>query len=119
MNWPAEVVTAFSDALDIDPVPDSTKDDVIQYLLDETARRAVWRAKADASKLEVAYKTPYTPLGSVSVEGMVSKGLKANSMTIKPAWNEAVDRLYAFASANSQLICDHFKDQQVAYCDEA
>lgn len=27
MIWPAEIVTAFSDALDVDPVPGSTKDD--------------------------------------------------------------------------------------------
>ncbi|TSC72858.1 MAG: hypothetical protein G01um101438_257 [Parcubacteria group bacterium Gr01-1014_38] len=117
MNWPAEIFDAFSEAVDVDPVPGSSKEEVIQYLLVETARRAVWRAKADPTKLDAAYRAPYTPLGSVSVEGMISKGLKAKSMTIKPAWHEAVDRLYAFVADNPQLICDQFKDQQVEYCD--
>jgi len=118
MQWPSDITDAFDKAVDVESLEGSTKTDVIQYLLDETARRAVWRAKADPAKLEAAYQASYTPLGSVSVEGMTSKGLKAKSMTIKPAWNEAVDRLYAFVAANPQLICDQFKDQQVAYCDE-
>ena len=118
MQWPADIFAAFFKALDVDPIPGSSKEEVIQYLLDETARRAVWRAKADPCQLEAAYKAPYTPLGSVSVDGMVTTGLKANSMTIKPEWNEAVDRLYAFVTENSQLVCDQFKDQQVVYCDE-
>lgn len=118
MQWPSDITVAFDRAIDVAPVQGVTKSDVIQYLLDETARRAVWRSKADPAKIEGAYRAPYTPLGSVSVEGMFSKGLKANSITFKPEWNEAVDRLYAFVAQNPQLICDQFRDQQVKYCDD-
>lgn len=117
MQWPTDVIAAFDEALDIKLMKGATKSEVIQCLLDEAARRAVSRAKADPARLEAAYCIPYTPLGAVSAGGMAIGALKARSITLNPSWGIAVDRLYDLVAENPQLICDHFKDQQVPYGD--
>jgi hypothetical protein len=47
MQWPEEIITAFSEAIDVQPSEPFTKGDVVRYLLDETAQRAIRRANGD------------------------------------------------------------------------
>lgn len=109
MQWPAEIVDAFS-KVPMEPGIGLTKKGVIQYMLDESAKRAVGRAQADTNVLAVAYSQSYTPLGAVSIELGVEG--KAKSITFDERWCEAVDALYAYVRKNPQLICDSFRNEQ-------
>jgi hypothetical protein len=115
MKWPAEIVAAFNTALEIEPAKGYTRDQVLQALLDETARRAVWRAGGDPERLGPALRTPYTPLGSVVPE---AAGGRAASLTLHGAvWGRAVDLLHDFLERNAAAVCADFRDQAEPYDD--
>jgi hypothetical protein len=101
MYWPADIVDAFGAALDIVPAEGLSVDDVIQELLDQTARRAVWRMRKHDTDVHSALRSPYTPLGSVigdAVSGLVQR------LTLKgPLWGVAVEALHTY-------IEDHIPD---------
>ena len=117
MTWPAKLLEAFSFALDVEAKPGVAKDESIRSLLDETARRAVWRVKGNPSKLEAAYTTPFTPLGSVTAQPELI-GVKSYTLHGQ-LWGDAVSELNTFVRENPQLICTQFKNEQVAYGDQA
>jgi hypothetical protein len=105
MQWPEEIITAFSEAIDVQPSEPFTKGDVVRYLLDETARRAVRRANGDPGQLASAYSAPFTPLGSVMQDGLAEK---VERISLLPMWGSAVDHLTAFVRSNARDICAQF-----------
>jgi hypothetical protein len=115
MQWPPEIVAAFEDALDLEPEEDLTPNQIFKTLLDETARRAVWRTRGDRSQISPALRSPYTPLGDVvggGIEGMVRR------LTIKgDRWKPAVDALYDYIERNVDLIFEVFADDVSPYND--
>jgi hypothetical protein len=115
MQWPPEIVDAFADALDIEPEEGLTRNQIFKTLLDETARRAVWRTRGDRSQIGPALRSPYTPLGDVvggGIEGM------ARRLTIKgDQWKPAVDALYEYIERHVDLIFKVFADDTAPYDD--
>jgi hypothetical protein len=115
MRWPREILVSFFEALEIEPAEGLNEAEVIHTLLDETARRAVWRAQANPENLRAALSSPYTPLGSLvasCVEG------RATSLMLKGSpWGAAVDALYDYMEENAQAICDAYQDEQEPYDD--
>ncbi len=121
MRWPLDILDAFACIVEVAPDHPVGKGDVIQLLLDETARRAVWRADGDSGRLAAACNTPFTPFAS-AVEGLGSKReLRDCHVTLKAqaelGLEEAVNRFHGFMEKNAHLICDHFKDQKIKYDD--
>ena len=108
MQWPEAIVAAFA-KVPMEPESGLTKKDVVQYLLDETAKKAVGRAEADPNKLMAAYKKSYTPLGAVSFE--LTDG-KVKSITFDEHWQKACRALYAYVRKSPKLICDAFRNEQ-------
>ena len=47
MDWPADVIAAFRKGLTFTPKGDLKRDDLIIWVCEETARRAVWRARGN------------------------------------------------------------------------
>ena len=95
----------------IEPTTGLTKEEVVQYLLDEVARRAVGRSEANPDTLVAAYRQAYTPLGGVSVE-LGAPPAKAESIIFDQRWCRAVDALYGWVEDNTQFICDSFRNDQ-------
>jgi hypothetical protein len=116
MYWPEEIVDAFTDALVIVPAEGLMEYEVIQELLDETARRVVWRVKGDAENIGAALRSPYTPLGSVvgdAIDGMAEK------LTLKgPFWSKAVNALYEYIENNAEQIIDAYSFDAREYDDK-
>lgn len=115
MAWPKDVIKLFARALDLEPAPGYTTEDVLQHMLDEAARRATWRAQGEPDRLEGCYRFPYTPLGSVVNEGMAKTAIRFTMYGDK--WGAAVDALYAYVAEHAAEICDHFRDSQEPYRD--
>src|SRR5262249_6917582 len=115
MLWPREILAAFSRALDVTPLEGFTKGDVIRAMLDQTARRAVWRAQFDAEKMARALRGPYTPLGSVFGEML---GGKVEKLTLHGSeWSEAVDALHDYMEKNALEIIKEFRREAEPYDD--
>ena len=113
MQWPQEIVSAFQ-KVPLTPKEGVTKQTVVQYLLDQAARYAVWRAKGDAKRLPAAYNSPYTPLGYLSATGF---GGKVDNCTFDERWCTAVDALYAYVREHVQEIMIHYQAEAEAYPD--
>jgi len=115
MNWPGEIVTAFRAALDIEPADGYTSEQALQAILDETMRRAVWRAQGDPERLVGALRTPYTPLGSVVPSTVGGRVLR---LTLHGSrWGRAVDLFNAFAERHAADLCAAFRDEAEPYDD--
>ena len=112
MQWPKKIVAAFL-KVPMVVMKGLTREEVVQYLLDETARRAVGRAKGNQKDLPAAYTQAYTPLGGVSTEvGMAPETRKLESITFDKRWCKAVDALYEYVRQEPQTICDAFRNEQ-------
>jgi hypothetical protein len=115
MKWPQEITASFLRGLEIEPSEGWHRDQVLGELLDETARRAVWRAEADPARIGSALRWPYTPLGSV-VTDMV--GGRARRLGLHgPHWKMAVDALYDYIEQNAAAVCEAFRDEMEPYED--
>ncbi len=115
MKWPKEVVSAVSRALEIEPADGLRSDQVLQSLLDETARRAVWRAQGDPSKVGQALRSPFTPLGSVVADGIVGR---AKRLTLHgDRWNVAVDAIHGYIELNARAVVEAYRDEMEPYDD--
>lgn len=88
MQWPQEIVAAFQ-KVPFTPKQGETKETVVQHLLDQAARLAVWRARGDAKNLHSAYNSPFTPLGHLSVNTFDGK---VDNCTFDERWRTAVDK---------------------------
>ena len=115
MQWPSEIVAAFERAVRIEPADGWTSAHVLQALLDETARRAVWRAQGDPARISGALRWPYTPLGSLCADGVDGRANKL--MIFGSLWGAAVDALHGYIEQNAQMICDVFRDEMEPYDD--
>ena len=113
MQWPQEIIAAFQ-KVPLTPKKGETKATVVQYLLDQSARFAVWRAKGDPKNLPNAYNAPYTPLGHLSVTGF---GGKVDNCTFDERWCTAVDTLYAYVREHVQEIMTHYQAEAEPYPD--
>ena len=109
MQWPKKIVAAFS-KVPIEPESGMTKKEVIQYMLDETAKIAVSRAGFKSEKLAAAYCELYTRLSVVSVE--LSLTDKVRTITIDERWDNALNVLYPWVENNAMLVCDSFCKEQ-------
>lgn len=96
------------------PKKGETKQTVVQYLLDQAARYAVWRAKGDPKRLPEAYNFPYTPLGHLSATGF---GGKVENATFDERWCTAVDKLYAHVREQAEAIMTQFQGEAHPYPD--
>lgn len=115
MHWPKEILSAFATALKIDPAEGLDTKQVLQILLDETARRAIWRAQGDPAKLGNALRSPYTPLGALTASCVDGR---AKSLTLQgPSWCTAVDALYEYMDAHAPEVCATFEDEWEPYAD--
>ena len=115
MQWPADIITAFEAALEIVPTEGYTPGQVLQAILDETARRAVWRAQNDPARARGALRWPFTPLGSV-VPSTV--GGRAKQMCLKGSeWGRAVDKFHQYIEDNAVAIFEIFRDEAEPYDD--
>ncbi len=116
MTWPSELITAFSQALVIEPENGTPKDQLIAAMLDAATRRIVWRADGDPARVEGAMRSPYTPLGSVvgdGIDGRISR------FTLKgDKWGPAVQAWYAYVEKNADAIFETFRDQGEEYDDK-
>jgi hypothetical protein len=115
MRWPTEIVRLFEAALEIEPSEGYTREQVLQFILDETARRTVWRAQNDPTRVAAALHSPYTPLGSVVPCGVDDR---AHSLTIRGSkWGAAVDAYYRYVEENAVAIFAVFADEAEPYND--
>ena len=115
MRWPREIVTAFLQAVDIEMQNGTSKEEIIVGMLDRAARRAVWRAGGDPARLEGALRSPYTPLGSATADGLDGT---VRQFTLKgDKWGPAVHAWYAYVEANAAAVCEAFKDTAEPYDD--
>jgi hypothetical protein len=116
MQWPKDLHDKFTRALDLKPMPGYTKPEIIQYILDETARRAVWRAECKPERMSGCLRWPYTPLGSVVPCGLMDR-VKTVSLGGNPYWGIAVDALHTYIETHAETICEAFQDEQEPYDD--
>ena len=113
MNWPKELYDVFLMGLKVDPIEGLTQADVLKTLFDETARRAVWRARGNPAHAAGALRTPYTPMGAVIAEGILGQ---ARSVSIHGAeWGDAMHALYDYIEANAEEVFAAFADQPRPY----
>lgn len=113
MQWPKEITEAFQQVA-LKPKKGETKQTVVQYLLDQAARYAVWRTKGNAKNLPDAYNFPYTPLGHLSNTGF---GGKVENCTFDERWCTAVGRLYAYVREHIEEVMTNFQGQEQPYPD--
>ena len=115
MTWPPELITAFSQALVIEPENGTPKDRLIAAMLDAATRRIVWRADGDPARVEGAMRSPYTPLGSVVGDGIDGRVKK---LTLKgDRWKPAVDAYYDYMEKNAAAIFEAFEGEGEEYDD--
>jgi hypothetical protein len=115
MQWPPELIAVFSQGIDLEPQPGLTREQVILLIFDETARRAVWRAGGDPSRLGGCLRSPFTPLGSVVPGEMMAW---ARRLTLHgPAWARAVEALHTYLEDNASTVCRAFKAEMQPYDD--
>jgi hypothetical protein len=113
MQWPKDIVDLFDKALTIEPAEGFDKMTVLTAMLDETVRRALWRVNGDPGLAGAALRTPYTPLGSVTGEGIMGM---ARSYTIGGEfWGQAVDAFHGYVADNAETIFATFAGQGKAY----
>ena len=115
MQWPRDIVAAFDRALDVESAEGWSKEQILQKLLDETARRVVWRARGDPANAGPALHSPYTPLGSLVAEGV--DGLATRLVLHGDRWGAAVEALYGYFEANAPAIFAAFQDEAEPYDD--
>jgi len=115
MLWPQELITALERGMDVTPVAGLTPEQVYRELLDEAARRAVWRARGKAELLGAALRTPYTPIGSITMEGV--NRLAVRLCLHGPEWSDAVELIHDFMEKHAEEICRSFKDEARPYHD--
>ena len=113
MQWPERLIAALARGVQVKPVEGLRQRDVLLALLDETARRAVWRAKGDPSRIGAALRTPYTPLGWVMADCV--NGL-AQTLTLggRP-WRQAVEAIHAYMEQNAEALCASYKEEAQPY----
>jgi hypothetical protein len=114
MQWPQEIVEAFKQ-VPFTPREGESKETVVQYLLDQTAKFAVWRAQGDPENLYDAYELPYTPIGHLSMNEFADK---VENCTFDGNWCAAVDKLNEFVRQGAARICFEFQAQGEAYPDQ-
>ena len=115
MEWPSEIVRAFSEALVIEPENGTPKDAIIVAMLDAAARRTVWRANGDPARVTDAMRSPYTPLGSVVGDGLDGTVQK---FTLKgDRWGPAVQAWYAYVESHAAAVFDAFEGEGEPYDD--
>jgi hypothetical protein len=115
VDWPYQLLEAFAQALEIEPAEGWTVEEVLQGLLDDTARRVVWRTKGDPTHVADALRSPYTPLGSVVGDAI---GGRAARFTLKGSeWKPAVDAFYEYFEENAEAIYAAFRDEPQRYDD--
>jgi hypothetical protein len=115
MRWPKEILDVVSWGLDIEPKEGYRREEVFQALLDETARRLVWRCKGDPANVSGCLRWPYTPLGSVINEGIGGRVLRLSMDGSR--WGQAVDEIHGFIEANAAAVCEAYRDQGTPYPD--
>jgi len=115
MQWPSEILSAFQRALEIEPAEGFTSEQVLEELLAETARRAVWRAEGDPARLGPSLRWPYTPLGSIVAECV--HGRAKRLMLRGEHWGPAVQAFHAHLEANAATVCAAFQDEAEPYDD--
>ncbi len=115
MQWPPELIATFSQGIDMETQPGLTKEQVILLIFDETARRAVWRARGDPTRLSGCLRWPFTPLGSVVPGEMLKWATRV--ILHGPAWGRAVDALHGYLEENASAVCAAFKDEMQPYDD--
>jgi hypothetical protein len=115
MTWPEPILAAFTAALDVEPAAGYTREQVLQALLDETVRRAVWRAQGDPERASAALRSPYTPLGSVVSDGIDGRAVR---LTLHGSdWGRAVAVFHRFVEENAAALFDEFRDEGEPYDD--
>jgi hypothetical protein len=115
MQWPEELLATVARALTIEPSPGRSARDVIRAMLDETARRAVWRAEGRPERFGGALRTPYTPLGSVFPDFNVHYAKRLGFSG--GLWSQAVEAIYDYMETNAAAVCAAFQDEQEPYDD--
>jgi hypothetical protein len=115
MRWPREIVTAFMQAVDVEMENGTSKEEIIVGMLDLAARRMVWRAGGDPARVEAALRSPYTPLGSATADGLDGT---VRRFTLKgDKWGPAVQAWYAYIEANAAAVFAAFQDEAEPYDD--
>ncbi len=113
MKWPKDIVDLFNRALEIEPAEGLDTLTVLNAMLDETVRRAIWRVKGDPKLAGPALRTPYTPLGSVTGEGIMRM---ARRYTIHgDVWGDAVDAFHQYVENNAETVFAVFEGQGKPY----
>lgn len=108
MQWPAEIMSEFAASVTDVTVRDGfTLEEAVQSLLDGAARIAVKRCLAVPQNLIYAYKTPYTPLGEMSMNGF--GGTLDRYSFVWTEWSHAIELLDDFVTRNAVAICEEYK----------
>jgi hypothetical protein len=113
MRWPDELIALLTRGLEVQPAEGLTADHVHRAFLDETARRAVWRARGNPARLGAALRTPYTPIGSITASCV--NGLARQLRLSGPEWADAVHGIYDFMEEHAEAVCAAFKDDGQPY----
>jgi len=115
MRWPKEIVAAFFKGMSVTPIGGYTKEQVLQFVLDETARRVVWRAQNDPERVSGCLRWPYTPLGSLVPGGLDGR---VERVTLHgKEWGKAVELYYDYFEKNAAAILEVFRDEAEPYDD--
>ncbi len=114
MQWPVDLIATFGRGIEVEPANGLTKDQVVRCIFDETARRAVWRARCEPAKLSAALRTPFTPLGSVVPSEELIQWTPRITL-LGPLWGRAVDAFHGYLEENAVAVCAAFKDELQPY----
>jgi hypothetical protein len=102
--------------MDVEPVEGLSREHVYQAFVDEVARRAVWRARGKPALLGAALRTPYTPIGSITVEGV---NRLARRLTLHGAeWGAAVDAVHHYLEEHAAEVCANFRAEAQPYASD-
>ena len=113
MQWPKDILDAFDHALEIVAVEGVDKLTVLHTMLDETTRRAIWRAVGNPALASAALRTPMTPLGSVTAEGI--NGLARTLGLNGSRWGPAVQAFHGYVEQNAETVFAAFGPQEAPY----
>jgi hypothetical protein len=113
VQWPNELLALLEQGMSVQPVAGLSPRHVYRELLDETARRAVWRARGNPEWLGAALRTPYTPLGSVTAD--LVNGLARRLCLTGPQWGNAVEAIHHFMEQHAADVCASFREEARPY----
>ncbi len=118
IDWPNDLVAHIGEGIVVHEPADGAPGAAVRTILDETMRRAVWRARGREELLLGALKAPYTPLQHVLAIELFRQRI-GEAVGLGPATDPAIHALNAYVSANARAICQAYGREMIPYDDSS